>query len=352
MGPWLEKFAFFWYNNKMSRILRFFTKGLLVGSLFLLLVTQNVAAQSLTADPTNILDPEASASLEASLSASATESGKLSSASAEVEGKIQKKTDEDITATTGKQKSVLAAYLDEHPIGALNWHNFIQKAIRKAIAAGLPANIIVLLLIFPIIASIVAFSRHIIGLKGYGIYIPAVLSVAFASTGIFTGVVAFIAVLASAIITRSLLKHLRLPVLPRTAMLLLGVSVTILALLLIGSISSLDLVLNISIFPLLIIILLTENFMETQLFNSQKEALSITFETLLIAVLCSFLITSETLQKFVILRPELVLLLVGALNFAIGRYTGLRLLEFLRFKDLIGEERNFKQNSGDNQEEE
>lgn len=295
---------------------------------------------------------EATASLEASMSGVASESTSLASPAAEVVVKIQQKTDQDITETSGRQKSVLAAYLDDHPIGPLNWHNFLQKAIRKAIASGLPANMVVLLLLFPIIASIVAFSRHIIGLKGYGIYIPAVLSVAFASTGIVTGVVVFIAVLTSALLTRSIIKHFKLPILPRTAMLLLGVSVACLALLLITAVLKVDLVLNISIFPLLIIILLTENFMETQLFNSQKEALSITFETLLIAVCCSLLISSEALQKFVVLRPEITLLGVGILNLAIGRYTGLRVLEFMRFKDLIGEEKNFKRTMSDNQEEE
>jgi hypothetical protein len=140
-------------------------------------------------------------------------------------------------------------------------------------------------------------------------------------------------------------------------MLLLSVSIAILALMLIGSVYSIDLVLNLSIFPLLIIILLTENFMETQLFNSQKEAMQITFETLLIAILCSLIIGSEALQKFVILRPELTLVGVALINLAIGKYTGLRFLEYLRFRDLLSQNtkyNKFKNNSSDNgsQEEE
>ncbi len=291
-----------------------------------------------TVKPTSIL-----AENEASSSAlESTDSAKLSSPSAEVVEKLQQKTDQDITETSGQKKSVLAAYLDEHAIGKLSWHNFLQKAIRKSIASGMPANIIVILLLFPIIASLVAFSRHVIGLKGFGIYIPAVLSVAFVSTGILPGILVFLVVLMTALFTRPILKKFRLPILPRTAMLLMSVSVAILALLLLGSIYNLDLVIDISIFPLLIIILLTENFMETQLFNSQKEALQITFETLLIAVLCSLLIGSESIQKFVILRPELTLLGVALINLAIGKYTGLRFLEYLRFKDLLNANHQFK----------
>lgn len=315
-------------------------------------LAQSVTPRTISPEDLREMAAAEEASESATDSAIASTSANLASPSAEIVEKIQQKTDEDITETSGRQKSVLAAYLDQHPIGELNWNNFIQKAIRRAIAAGLPANIIVLLLIFPIIASIVAVARHVIGMKGFGIYIPAVLSVAFASTGIVTGIIAFVAVLASAVVTRSLMRRLKLPVLPRTAMLLLGVSVAILALLVLASLYNVNFVLNISIFPLLIIILIAENFMETQMFNSQKEALSITFETLIIAVLCSLLITSEMVQKFVILRPEIVLLAVAVINLAIARYTGLRLLEYLRFRDLLERKESFKPSNGDAQEEE
>jgi len=272
---------------------------------------------------------------EATATSDATDSTSLASPSAEIVEKIQQKADEDITETTGKQKSVLAAYLDEHPIGPLNPTNFLQKAIRQAIAQGLPASLVVIILIFPVIASIVALARHVIGFKGFGIYIPAVLSVAFVSTGLLTGVILFIAVLLSAMMARFLVKFFKMPLLPKTAMLLLIVSISMLCLLTIGSLFKIDLVLNVSIFPLLIIILLTENFMTSQMFASRGEALNVTFETLLLAVVGTLIINSEAIQQFVILKPELTILLVAVINFAIARYTGLRILEYFRFKDLL-----------------
>lgn len=272
---------------------------------------------------------------EATATAEATDSTSLASPSAEIVEKIQQKADEDITETTGKQKSVLAAYLDEYPVGPLNLTNFLQKAIRRAIAQGLPASLVVIILIFPVIASIVALARHVIGFKGFGIYIPAVLSVAFVSTGLLTGVILFIAVLLSAMLARYLVKFLKMPLLPKTAMLLLIVSISMLFLLTIASLFKIDLVLNVSIFPLLLIILLTENFMTSQMFASRGEALNVTFETLILAVIGTLIINNGTIQRFVILKPELTILLVAAINFAIARYTGLRILEYFRFKDLL-----------------
>jgi diacylglycerol kinase len=81
--------------------------------------------------------------------------------------------------------------------------------------------------------------------------------------------------------------------------------------------------------------------METQLFSSQKEAFQITFETLAVAVLCSFIVGSEEIQKFIILRPELILIGVALVNLAIGKYTGLRILEYFRFRNLILDQNSF-----------
>lgn len=268
-------------------------------------------------------------------SATATASTELASPAADVAERIRQRTDADITATGGEKKSELARFLDEHPISGLTWNNFLQHAIRGGIDRGLPANTVVLLLLFPVIASIIAFSKHIIGLKGFGVYIPAVLSVAFVSTGLVSGVFAFTTIMVAAILMRLFVRKFRLPYLPRTATLLLGVSIIFLSILLVGSYFGWIEYLTLSIFPLLIMMLLMENFMESQLFNSQSTAMRLSIETLLIALVCSLVIASTEVQRFVLLNPEVVILAVGIINYLIGRYTGLRLLEYIRFKNIL-----------------
>ncbi len=260
------------------------------------------------------------------------------SPAAQVEQRLIEKKAEDITETTGETRGRLATFLDENPIGKATWHNFLQHLIRDSVNKGLPANIIVLLLLFPLVVSIIAASRHVIGLRGFGIYIPAVLSVAFVSTEIISGVIIFIAVLLAASLTRKLVKNLSLPYLPRTSMILWGVSIFILLMLILSSKLAIFELLTISIFPILIIIILTENFMNSQLFNSQREAMKIAFETLLIAIICSLIISQDMVQKFVLLYPELTLLGIAFINYLIGKYTGLRLAEFLRFSSILGQD--------------
>jgi hypothetical protein len=230
----------------------------LIGLISLILTVNS--AKALTKPVVSVPSPTASISAELTASPSADIS---SSASANVQQQIQNKKDQDLTETAGKQKSKLAAYLDQHPIGSLAWNNPLQHAIRNSIDRGLPANIIVLLLLFPLVASVIAASRHVVGMTGFGIYIPAVLAVAFVSTGILTGVITFIAVLGAAIFTQ-VVRRIRMPYLPRTAMLLWGVSVFILFGLMAGSYFNMQSLISISIFPSNHDAFV-ENFMETAL---------------------------------------------------------------------------------------
>ncbi len=327
-------------------MIRHFIWGLLALSLFAwvasathpTLVTAQTVSQlrAASASPSPATDATLSAEV-ATQSGEASLSAQLASISAQLEQRIQEKQDKDITQSTAPQKSKLAAWLDENPIGPLSWHNFLQHPIREAINRGLPANIVVLVLLFPVIAAFISFTRHIIGMKGFGIYIPAVLSVAFVSTGIINGIVLFMITLLAALTARQILKRLKLHYLPRTALLLWGVSIVVLLALISSVYLPGNFIAGISIFPLLIIMLLTENFMESQLTSSQSATLQLTFETLITAVLCSIVVGSEFVQKGVILQPELTLLGVAAINIVVGRYTGLRLLEWLRFKSIIEE---------------
>lgn len=266
--------------------------------------------------------------------ASATDSAEAATASG-VAQQIQEQADNDITERTGPQRSRLTQYLTDNPPGTLSWHNFLQHAIYNAVTNGLSSNIVVLLILFPIITSVIAAFRHLIGLRGFGVYAPAVLSVALVSTGIGTGLVVFFIVLVAALIFRSLTRRLKLQYLPRTAMLLWGVSLIVLLLMIISSLHEMTIFLAVSIFPLLIIMLLTENFMETQLMSSQSQAVRLTVETVLIAIVGSLIISSEVLQRTVILNPEATIIGVAIINILVGKYSGLRFLEYFRFESIL-----------------
>ncbi len=274
----------------------------------------------------------------ATTEAAATDSSKLATPSAEIVEKIQEKKDQDITEPGGKQKSRLEAYLDENPPGKLNWNNFLQHAIRQAVSNGLPVNVLVLLLLFPMIASFIAASRHIIGLRGFGIYIPAVLSVALVSTGVIEGLLIFFVIAFVAMLAKKFLKTAKLSYLPRTALMLWLVSIGIFVTLVLAPFVKLNTLLSVNIFPILILILLAENFLDAQAKTKQSEALALTIETIGLAVVSGFLLKWEPLQQFALSEPELLIFFSGFINILIGKFIGLRISERLRFRSLIEEE--------------
>jgi len=242
---------------------------------------------------------------------------------------------EDLTEPTSEVKGKLERYMSEHPAQPLTVTNFLEHAVRMAVKKGVPANTIVLILLFPLVAAIIAGSRHIVGIKGFGIFLPAVLSVVFVSTGIIDGMLLFITVMAVATGGRMALKKIKLQYLPRMALVLWFVSLGVFGVLFLSPIFNLEELMNVSIFSILILILMTEDFIRIQIGRSMQQAIRRMIETLIIAIICSLVLQVDFLQKFVLLNPEIVVLSVAVLDIYMGKYTGLRLLEYKKFKEIL-----------------
>lgn len=215
---------------------------------------------------------------------------------------------------------------------------FMRFLIHAAVAKGISANMVVFLLLFPVIASLVAFSRHVIGLTGFSIYAPTALAVVLLSTGIIQGVILFFMMLAIAVIGKWAIGFLKLEYIPRTAMLLWFVAVGMFLSILLVVISPLPFVFRVEMFPLLILVLLAEDFMGTQTELKWGVALERSFQVMFLAVIGAVIMGDPMVQRFVLTHPELVVLLVGIFNFMVGKYLGLRLTEYLRFKPIIDAE--------------
>jgi len=193
----------------------------------------------------------------------------------------------------------------------------------------------VLLLLFPVTATLIAIFRHIIGLRGFGVYTPAVLAVAFLSTGLSIGLVLFGLVFVITTLGKTVLARLRLQYLPRTALLIWFVSLSMFGFMVLAPELSLSNVVGVGIFPILVLVLLSENFLEAEQMGSFRGAMQLTLETLLLAGVSALFMRTLPVQEFVILHPELTILTVFIINILVGRYTGLRVMELLRFRSVM-----------------
>ncbi len=235
------------------------------------------------------------------------------------------------------QGSFLEKLVSEQNYMTSGISNILRKAIVYAVVSGISADTIVLLLLLPVVAAFIAAVRHIVGLRGFGILLPAALSVVFVSIGPIVGIGLFLLIITVSTSMRFFLRSakIRLQYLPRMSLLVWAVCLVVLGLLFMAPVFGSHSFSSVSIFPVLILVLLSEDFTRVQLGKNIKAAVKITAETLLLALFSYLILTSNSLQVFAVQKPEILVLSVALINYAVGKYVGLRFMEYWRFRKLI-----------------
>jgi hypothetical protein len=243
----------------------------------------------------------------------------------------------DLTRGSDGDAASLERLLEDQELGPVFPANPLKYAIRNSIAAGVPINTIVLLLMLPGVAALIAAARHFIGIRGFGIFLPAALSVVFVATGPIVGIGLFLVIVFVSTLARILLRKtkIKLQYLPRMALLLMFVVLGILGVLFMAPFFDSTRLANVSIFPVLILVLLAEDFSKIQLGKSVKTAMNLTIETLILALSSYIILTLEPVHVFALLKPEIYILSVIVFDILVGRYIGLRFIELWRFRKLI-----------------
>jgi hypothetical protein len=212
----------------------------------------------------------------------------------------------------------------------------LKLAMRKAVSDGVSPNTLVLLFLFPLVAGLVAFSRQVLGVSGFGMITPALLSVAFLSTGGLVGLALMLFILGVATLGRMLLKKVKVPYLPKLAILIWLVSMAVLFLLLMSPTIGLERLMSVGIFPIMLFVLLAETFIEAQITRSFSTSMWMTVETVILALIAYKVMSAPWVQSQVLLHPEVSVIGILGLDLLIGKYKGLRLLEIWRFRKLLG----------------
>jgi hypothetical protein len=217
--------------------------------------------------------------------------------------------------------------------------NFLSYAVHYMINRGVPINSLYLVLMLPVMATIIAAARQIVGVKSFGIFVPTVTALSFLATGLKYGLVLFLAIIIVGTLARLIARKFRLLYLPRMAIVLSMLALTVFGMFLLGAVFGLREFIGISIFPLLIMTVLAEHFIAVQIEQGYKTALKLTVETLIVSII-GYLIGDWAVFKTTILAyPELVLL-TFVFNFLLGKFAGLRLVEYIRFRNVFKYSRN------------
>jgi hypothetical protein len=217
------------------------------------------------------------------------------------------------------------------------WRRGVVNLWTLAVQAHVPLPSLNLILVLPLIAFFLLIIRNVIGLDTFGTFSPMLLSLAFLTTGLGWGLVVFLIIVGLGSGLRLVLQRLRLHLVSRIAILIAVVAVSMAGLTVLGAMLGIGALLHASIFPMVIMANLIESFTNTQLERGTGEALRLTLSTLLVAT-CSYVgIENTGLKPLVLTFPEILFGVIG-IELLLGRWRGLRLVEYIRFYDLVQQE--------------
>jgi len=197
-------------------------------------------------------------------------------------------------------------------------------------------NVYIILLMIPLGALVVVFMRTIVGVPCFGTFMPILISLAFRETELLWGIVLFCLITGSGLAFRFFLERLNLLLVPRLSAVLVMVIILMLAISLLSNDLDIDRGISIALFPIVILTMVIERLSITWEETGALEAIKEAAGSLFIAVIGYFVMTSNQKEHLMFNFPELLLFIL-ALFLTVGRYTGYRISELMRFKDLANE---------------
>lgn len=199
---------------------------------------------------------------------------------------------------------------------------------------GVEDSVILAVLFLPVIVTVVTFMRLVIGFASLGSRMPIIFSYTFLVLGVKVGVISIIFLAAITYLFRRALFKSHLLYTAKVGVLtsILGVAL----LFLIGAVKYFDMG-TIDFTNVLMLILLASMIDRVSGVEGERgwwSTFRVFGETLLIAGGAYAVVSWDSLQVLILSHPEILILFVVA-NIFMGRFTGLRLMEYFRFREVL-----------------
>lgn len=201
-------------------------------------------------------------------------------------------------------------------------------------AGVIPNNAMNLLLLLPLGGLIVAFLRNVVGVKTFGIFLPVLIAFSLIHTGFISGMMLFLVLILLVGLISYPFDKIGLLYTPK-----LVVSLTIMVGLIIVATSiglkfDIPWLTTLTFFPTIILTIAAERFSRATIEDGYKLAIDKLIQTLLATTVCYLSLSWQALPSILIVFPEVILLIISA-AVLLGRYIGIRWVEFYRFKPLF-----------------
>lgn len=210
------------------------------------------------------------------------------------------------------------------------WRHRVVGAWARAVRAQVPLQALNLILVLPVIAAIIVVIRTLVGVETFGTFSPVIVSLSFITTGLRWGTAIFVVIVGVGALVRGALQRIRLQLVARLAILIAFVAAIMAGLTVLGASFGIGALMNVSIFPMVIMSNVIENFATSQAELGTREAIRLTLNTLGLSALCYVIVEGTGLQSLLLAFPELLITAL-LVDVALGKWRGLRLLEYRRF---------------------
>ena len=187
------------------------------------------------------------------------------------------------------------------------------------------------LILVPIGALMICVLRNMVGFPTFGIFMPVLMALAFRSTGLVYGLCIFAGVVLVGYGVRRWIDQLRLLLVPRLSVILTLVIIFFTGLALIGSKLELREFMAVGLLPFVILTMTIERFYVIVEEAGVQKGLQTAAGSAAVAIITHEVIHLDFLQLTFFVYPELLFTVVG-FQILLGRYTGYRLSELLRFR--------------------
>jgi hypothetical protein len=187
------------------------------------------------------------------------------------------------------------------------------------------------IVLIPLGAFVVVLLRNIVGIATLGTFMPVLLALALLELPLVQGLIMFSVLVAAGLWFRFLLSRMNLLVVPRVAA---CVVIVTLLMMLMGVLSfqlGFSVGIKITLFPMIIIAWTLERMSLIWEEEGKRNAITQVAGSVFVAVCAYHFMKISQIQYWAFYFPEMLLILLAGI-LLIGRYTGYRLSELIRFK--------------------
>lgn len=198
----------------------------------------------------------------------------------------------------------------------------------------LPRNALNLLLLLPLGGLLVAFLRNVVGVKTFGVFLPVLIAFSLLHTGYISGVLLFILLIVLVGLISYPFDKIGLLYTPKLVISLTMMVALMIVATLVGIKYKISWLTTLTFFPTIILTIAAERFSRSTIEDGYKMAVDKLIQTLIATTICYGVLSLSWLPAVLIIFPESILLII-VLALFLGRYIGIRWVEYYRFRPLF-----------------